>query len=256
MRARRRGGRGDAVRGADRGGVRRLRRARRRRRRRRSRARRPARRDERARRGCRAADERRARAHRGARRDARARSPREKLAVAHEGAVVVLPDGGVRARSWPVTRCRLGGAPARRRRRTSAARRRRRGGGRARRAGSSCATARCGTAPTTPEAVDWLLERLPRPPTTSSSPRSSPTRTSTRSCERSRRAGRTLIATRSSNERALPAAEVAARATAFAEVEEVARSGGALSPRAPGELGRPVLVTGSLYLLADLSETD
>jgi len=68
------------------------------------------------------------------------------------------------------------------------------------------------------------------------------------------RAGRTLIATRSSNERALPAAEVAAHAVAFAEVEEVPEPRAALA-RAR-ELGRPVLVTGSLYLLADLSETD
>jgi len=78
----------------------------------------------------------------------------------------------------------------------------------------------------TPDAVDWLLERLAR-------------------------AGRTLVATRSSNERALPAGEVAARGrTWFEVVDTVDDPRGALS-RAH-ELGPRVLVTGSLYLLADL----
>ncbi len=65
------------------------------------------------------------------------------------------------------------------------------------------------------------------------------------------RAGRRLVATRSSNERALPADELASLAAAhFDEVEVVAEPAAALT-RAR-ELG-PVLVTGSLYLLADLA---
>ncbi|MGH2932177.1 MAG: bifunctional folylpolyglutamate synthase/dihydrofolate synthase [Gaiellaceae bacterium] len=102
----------------------------------------------------------------------------------------------------------------------------------------------------TPAAVDWLLERLPASQYTI--------------CvsvlgdkdvdailERLARAGDHLIATRSSNERALPADELAGRAEPhFARVEAVA------DPRAAyaraRELGPRVLVTGSLYLLADL----
>jgi dihydrofolate synthase / folylpolyglutamate synthase len=102
----------------------------------------------------------------------------------------------------------------------------------------------------TPAAVDWLLERLPASRYTL--------------CvsvladkdvdaivERLARAGDHLIATRSTNERALPADELARRAEPhFARVEAVA------DPRAAyaraRELGPRVLVTGSLYLLADL----
>jgi dihydrofolate synthase/folylpolyglutamate synthase len=106
----------------------------------------------------------------------------------------------------------------------------------------------------TPEAVDWLLERLPEPHDYVVVASILVDKDADSILERLARAGRTLIATRSSNERALPAAEVAARAGAFAEVEVVARPADALA-RARA-LGRPVLVTGSLYLLADLSETD
>ncbi len=102
----------------------------------------------------------------------------------------------------------------------------------------------------TPAAVDWLLERLPAGDYTL--------------CvsvladkdvdailERLARAGVHLIATRSTNERALPADELARRAEPhFARVEAVA------DPRAAyaraRELSPRVLVTGSLYLLADL----
>ena len=63
--------------------------------------------------------------------------------------------------------------------------------------------------------------------------------------------GDRLVATRSSSARALPAEELAARARPyFAHVETVPEPGPALA-RAR-QLG-PVLVTGSLYLLADLS---
>jgi dihydrofolate synthase/folylpolyglutamate synthase len=65
------------------------------------------------------------------------------------------------------------------------------------------------------------------------------------------RLGAVLVATSSSNERALPAAELAALAERhFDQVETVADPVAAVA-RAH-ELGSPVLVTGSLYLLADL----
>jgi dihydrofolate synthase/folylpolyglutamate synthase len=61
-----------------------------------------------------------------------------------------------------------------------------------------------------------------------------------------------LVATASSNPRALRAEELAERARPFfSSVEAVADPGAAVA-RA-GELARPVLVTGSLYLLADLA---
>jgi len=68
------------------------------------------------------------------------------------------------------------------------------------------------------------------------------------------RAGRTLVATASHSARALPAAELAARAEAFFErVETVPEPDAALDRgrELAGEDGA-VLVTGSLYLLADL----
>ncbi len=66
--------------------------------------------------------------------------------------------------------------------------------------------------------------------------------------------GRTLVATASSNLRALPAVELARLAAPhFAEVEAVASPAGALARGR--ELG-PVLVTGSLYLLADLEAAE
>jgi folylpolyglutamate synthase/dihydropteroate synthase len=69
--------------------------------------------------------------------------------------------------------------------------------------------------------------------------------------ERLAHAGRTLVATRSSNPRALPEDELAAQAGShFDHVEAIADPHEALA-RARA-LGAPVLVTGSLYLLADL----
>jgi dihydrofolate synthase/folylpolyglutamate synthase len=62
-----------------------------------------------------------------------------------------------------------------------------------------------------------------------------------------------LVATGSTNERALPAAELANRAAShFDVVEAVDDPLGAI--RRAHELGEPVLVTGSLYLLADLAK--
>jgi dihydrofolate synthase / folylpolyglutamate synthase len=64
--------------------------------------------------------------------------------------------------------------------------------------------------------------------------------------------GTRFVATRSSNERALPAAVLAERAERhFSDVEAVSDPVAAVA-RAH-ELGEPVLVTGSLYLLADLA---
>jgi dihydrofolate synthase/folylpolyglutamate synthase len=68
-----------------------------------------------------------------------------------------------------------------------------------------------------------------------------------------RRAGPRLVATRSSSQRALPSDELAALARAhFEHVEAVDDPLQALA-RAH-ELGEPVLVTGSLYLLGDLAQ--
>jgi dihydrofolate synthase/folylpolyglutamate synthase len=102
----------------------------------------------------------------------------------------------------------------------------------------------------TPEAVDWLLERLPR--------RDYVLCVSILRDKnvdgilgRLSQAGRTLVATQSSNPRALPAGELAARAAShFDGVEAIDDARSALT-RAH-QLGDAVLVTGSLYLLADL----
>ena len=87
----------------------------------------------------------------------------------------------------------------------------------------------------TPAAVDWLLERLPEPGDYV--------------------AGRILVATRSSNARSLDPGEVAARArTWFSTVEIADDPLDAL--RLARAFGRRVLVTGSLYLLADLTSDE
>jgi dihydrofolate synthase / folylpolyglutamate synthase len=105
----------------------------------------------------------------------------------------------------------------------------------------------------TPEAVDWLLERLPEPHDYVVVASILGDKDADGILERLARAGSTLVATRSSNGRALPAAEVADRARRyFPEVEAVEDPRAALGfARARG--GR-VLVTGSLYLLADLAD--
>jgi len=105
----------------------------------------------------------------------------------------------------------------------------------------------------TPDAVDWLLPRLPAPGSYVVVASILADKDAHGILERLARAGSTLVATRSSNPRSLPAAEVAAAAAPwFASVEAVDDPHGALA-RARG-LGAPVLVTGSLYLLADLSD--
>ena len=73
--------------------------------------------------------------------------------------------------------------------------------------------------------------------------------------ERLAQAGPFLVATRSSNDRALAAEEVAARARDWFPAVEIVED-----PRAAlllaRTLGRRVLVTGSLYLLADLTSDE
>jgi dihydrofolate synthase / folylpolyglutamate synthase len=103
----------------------------------------------------------------------------------------------------------------------------------------------------TPDAVEWLLERLPEPHDYVVVASILGDKDADGVLERLARAGRTLVATRSSNERALPAGEVADRGRTWFEVvdtvddpREALRRAHALGPR--------VLVTGSLYLLADL----
>ena len=102
----------------------------------------------------------------------------------------------------------------------------------------------------TPAAVDWLLERLPaRDYTLCVSVLAD--KDAGAILERLAQAGDHLIATRSTNQRALPADELARRAEPhFARVEAIADPHAAYA-RAR-ELNPRVLVTGSLYLLADL----
>ncbi|HJR94733.1 MAG TPA: Mur ligase family protein [Gaiellaceae bacterium] len=68
-------------------------------------------------------------------------------------------------------------------------------------------------------------------------------------------AGTRFVATSSSSARALPAADLAERARAHFDHVEVVVDPGAALLRAH-ELGEPVLVTGSLYLLGDLAEEE
>jgi dihydrofolate synthase / folylpolyglutamate synthase len=102
----------------------------------------------------------------------------------------------------------------------------------------------------TPEAVDWLLARLPARDHVLCVSILGDKRVD-ELLERLGRAGSTLVATKSSNPRSLPANELAARAERhFQEVQTVPSPRKALA-RARAS-GRPVIVTGSLYLLADL----
>jgi dihydrofolate synthase/folylpolyglutamate synthase len=109
----------------------------------------------------------------------------------------------------------------------------------------------------TPDAVDWLLERLPPGPYVLcvSILRD---KDAAGILERLARAGTVLVATASSNPRALAAKDLARRAEPYFErVEAVAdpQAGLARARELAGEAGR-VLVTGSLYVLADLSPSD
>lgn len=104
----------------------------------------------------------------------------------------------------------------------------------------------------TPEAVDWLLARLPEPHDYAIVASILADKDAAGILDRLAGAGRTLVATTSSNPRALPAAAVAEVASSrFLTVEAVDEPAAALA-RARA-LGDRVLVTGSLYLLADLA---
>ncbi len=70
-----------------------------------------------------------------------------------------------------------------------------------------------------------------------------------------RRVGSRFVATRSSSERALPSADLAERASGIFEQVEAVDDPVAALARAH-ELGEPVLVTGSLYLLGDLVQEE
>jgi dihydrofolate synthase / folylpolyglutamate synthase len=102
----------------------------------------------------------------------------------------------------------------------------------------------------TPEAVDWLLERLPDGDWTVvvSLLRDKDV---DGMLERLARRARAFVTTQSSNPRALPARELADRARRYVSNVVAVEDPVAAVPRAH-ELGPRVLVTGSLYLLADL----
>jgi dihydrofolate synthase/folylpolyglutamate synthase len=103
----------------------------------------------------------------------------------------------------------------------------------------------------TPEAVDWLLERLPRPRGYVVVASILADKDAPAILERLRQAGDVLVATSSSNPRALPAEELAGLGrTRFERVEIAPEPTDALL--LARSFGRPLLVTGSLYLLADL----
>jgi dihydrofolate synthase/folylpolyglutamate synthase len=107
----------------------------------------------------------------------------------------------------------------------------------------------------TPEAADWLLARLPEPHDYVLVVSILGDKDADGLLDRFARAGRTLVATRSSNPRALPAervAELGRDRFHAVEVEPVP----ALALERARRLGARVLVTGSLYLLADLAAND
>lgn len=175
----------------------------------------------------------------------------EKLAVAHEASLVVLPDNTY-AHLVPGRRIVLGGA---------------------REAAEAFVGHSIEARPTVELAgrlerrkdeirdgahnaagVAWLLERLPPGPyTLCVSILADKDAAAMLAALAS--AGTRLVATRSSNPRSLPAHELAELARAsFRHVEAVEEPAQAVA-RAH-ELGEPVLVTGSLYLLADLEAAE
>jgi dihydrofolate synthase/folylpolyglutamate synthase len=183
--------------------------------------------------------------------DTREAIAREKLAVAAPGAVVVLPDEEF-AHLVPDHDVRIGGA------REAAAAFLGRDDVELAEAGLPGRFEVRGNeiwdGAHTPEAVDWLLTRLPEPGRYVVVASILRDKNAAGILERLARAGFAFVATESSNDRALPAAELAALAAPyFGHVEAVADPHAArlraLALAAPA--GRVVL-TGSLYLLADL----
>jgi dihydrofolate synthase / folylpolyglutamate synthase len=175
----------------------------------------------------------------------------EKLAVAHQDSIVVLPDntyadlvagrrivlGGAREAAEAFVGHAIGAQPAV----ELAGRLERR-------------RAELRDGAHNPAGVRWLLERLP-PGTYTLCVSILGDKDAAAMLETLAGAGSRLVATRSSNPRALPAEELADLARAhFSHVEAVDEPTRALA-RAH-ELGEPVLVTGSIYLLADLEAAE
>jgi dihydrofolate synthase/folylpolyglutamate synthase len=107
----------------------------------------------------------------------------------------------------------------------------------------------------TPEAVEWLLERLPKPHEYVVVASILGDKDAAGILDRLARAGRTLVATTSTNPRALPTEAVADLARSrFSDVYSAPDPAAAVA--LARDLGGPVLVTGSLYLLADLADHD
>lgn len=102
-----------------------------------------------------------------------------------------------------------------------------------------------------PEGVRWLLDRLP-PGDHTLCVSILGDKDAGAMLDALARAGRRLVATTSSSPRALPADALAALAAGRFDVVETVVDPVAALARAH-ELGEPVLVTGSLYLLADLA---
>jgi dihydrofolate synthase/folylpolyglutamate synthase len=177
---------------------------------------------------------------------------REKLGVARPGGVVVLPDGEL-AGLVAGSEVRLGGAreaaAAVLGRPVEAQVEVRLAGRLELRPGEVRDGAH------TPEAVDWLLARLPEPGPYVVVASILADKDADGILERLARAGSILVATRSGNERSLGAAELAGRARRFVPRVETVEEPRAALARAR-ELGSPLLVTGSLYLLADLSDDE
>ena len=235
----------------------------RRRRRRRGGARRPPRRDERPAHARASAHERRARAHRRARRRRARRSPPRSSPspgrappscwASPSGTAraprrrrrVVIAAGGTGAREAAAGASSAGRVDAAAERRPA-------------RAARACAGDEIWDGAHTPEAVDWLLDRFPTARRSArSSPRSSPTRTSRRSSRRSPRWPARSSRRARRIARALPARR-ARRARAGPALRPGRGGRPTRSPPSPCARSWPaatarVLVTGSLYLLADLA---
>jgi dihydrofolate synthase / folylpolyglutamate synthase len=105
----------------------------------------------------------------------------------------------------------------------------------------------------TPDAVDWLLARLPEPGRYVVVASILGDKDADGILERLARAGSILVATSSSNPRSLSAVDLAGRARPWFSAVEADEDPHLALLRAR-RLGPPVLVTGSLYLLADLCD--
>ena len=105
-----------------------------------------------------------------------------------------------------------------------------------------------------PAGVRWLVERLPRDEYTVMASMLSDKNVDAMLAGLAR-VGKRFVATRSTNARALPADELAARARRWFESVE-SRDDPAEALAVAHALGEPVLVTGSLYLLADLERAE